>query len=154
MNNKVLRINKDIIDIFESIVTDNITDLLTQVANKYGDKYGFTEEDLIDEFLPKDEMLISVISDNLEIKQRKSNKISYIQKHSVTTTKKCIARTWSGGKGLQCTRTAATNKDFCRTHQNQLDNNKLWQGTIHDEINKVEIVYKTNLAKKNKRKKK
>ena len=65
MNNKPIRINKHLFDIFESIVTDNITDMLIQVAKKYGNKYGFTKDDLIDEFLPKDEVLISVISDNL-----------------------------------------------------------------------------------------
>ena len=152
MNNKPIRINKHLFDIFESIVTDNITDMLIQVAKKYGNKYGFTKDDLIDEFLPKDEVLISVISDNLAIKQRKYKKKTYTHKYSDISKQKCIARTWSGGKGLQCTRTAM-NKEFCRTHQNQMDKGKLWQGTIHDKINKVEVIYNKNRAKKKNKKK-
>ena len=157
--------NKNVFDLFEDTLKDSISELLTQVADKYGEKYGFTAENLIEEFLPDDEMLVSVTTDTLANKQQSLKKNRRItkklmhQKKSKDKTHKCIARTWSGGKGLQCTRYAIKNKEFCRTHQNQIDGGRvLWQGTINDSDNKVAIIYKTNIekkeAKKNKRKNK
>jgi hypothetical protein len=108
---------------------------------------------------------VSVTTDTLADKRqsfkknRRITKKSMQQKNSKDKTQKCIARTWSGGKGLQCTRHTIKNREFCRTHQNQIDGGRvLWQGTINDSDNKVAIIYKTNIekkeAKKNKRKKK
>tara|TARA_Y100001970_G_scaffold281092_2_gene391174 strand:+ start:2645 stop:3091 length:447 start_codon:yes stop_codon:yes gene_type:complete len=148
MSKKTLRINKSIIDVFETIVSENISDMLSQVAQKYGDKYGFTSKDLIDEFLPDNETLISVISDSISLKKHKAkhnkHKISLIQ----PKTKKCIARTWSKGKGLQCSRHALINEDFCKTHLRQFNNGSLWKGTIHDEVNMVTQGYKEYLKTK------
>jgi hypothetical protein len=153
--------NKNVFDLFEDTLNDSISELLTQVADKYGEKYGFTAENLIDEFLPDDEILVSITTDTSADKQqslkknRRITKKSIQQKNSKDKTHKCIARTWSGGKGLQCTRYAIKNREFCRTHQNQIDREVFWQGTINDSDNKVAIIYKTNIekkkAKKNKR---
>ena len=156
--------NKNVFDLFEDTLKDSISELLTQVADKYGDKYGFTAENLIEEFLPDDEILVSVTTDTLADKRqslKKNRRIttnSMQQKNSKDKTQKCIARTWSSGKGLQCTRYAIQNREFCRTHQNLIDRDNFWQGTINDSDNKVAIIYKTNIekkeAKQNKRKKK
>ena len=155
--------NKNVFDLFEDTLKDSISELLTQVADKYGEKYGFTAENLIEEFLPDDEILVSVTTDTLADKRqsfkknRRITKKSMQQKNSKDKTQKCIARTWSGGKGLQCTRHTIKNREFCRTHQNLIDRDNFWQGTINDSDNKVAIIYKTNIdkkdAKKNKRNK-
>ena len=154
--------NKNIFDIFDDIFKDSISELLTQVADKYGEKYGFVAEDLIDEFLPNNELLVSVTTDVIAErhksvkKNRRMAKNLRQQKNSKEKKQKCIARTWSGGKGLQCTRYIINNREYCGTHQNQVDRGVLWQGTINDIVNKVAIVYQKDIekieAKKNKRK--
>ena len=154
-------LNKNMFDLFEDTLKNSISELLTQVADKYGDKYGFDAKDLIDEFLPTNELLVSVTTDVIAKRQsikknRRMAKNLRQQKKSKEKKHKCIARTWSGGKGLQCTRYVVNNKEYCGTHQNQVDRGVLWQGTINDIINKVDIVYQKDLekieARKNKKK--
>lgn len=152
--------NRNVFDLFEDTLKDSISELLTQVADKYGDKYGFTAKNLIEEFLPDDEILVSITTGTLATKRHSLKKNRRITKHSMQQkepkdkTHKCIARTWSGGKGLQCTRYAIKNREFCRTHQNQIDREVFWQGTINDSDNKVAIIYKTNIEKKEDKKNK
>tara|TARA_B100001123_G_C14855665_1_gene845912 strand:+ start:221 stop:661 length:441 start_codon:yes stop_codon:yes gene_type:complete len=141
---KHISINKCIFDVFSDYLKTHIIELLDVVATKYGTTYGFSKEDLIEEFLSNKEILLPLITTTKCLqKSKKKNKIK-----NVRVKQKCIARTWSNGKGLQCSRNAM-NKRFCKLHQNQFDSKGfLWQGTILDEDNKVSIIYNRNKCEK------
>ena len=143
-----LPICNSVFDIFEETLRDNISEMLRDVANKYGKRYGFTSTDLIEEFLPSDKILINVAKHDIEInKPMKKTKKTRRKTKSNKRNPQCIARTWSDGRGLQCTRQSFNNNEFCKTHLNQIENGKFWQGTINDSENKVAIRYKQNREK-------
>jgi len=152
---------------FEKVLSEDIKLMLIKVVDKYGVKSGFTLADLIEEFLPENEVLINVVKTAKQTKkhtceknrQQNSNTNKKITKPKPKTKPnnrlvQCIARTWSEGKGLQCSRFTADDKiEYCRTHRNQIRSKGfLWQGTINDTDNKVAIIFNAKMERQNKRK--
>lgn len=144
-------INQHVFSVFERYLTTSIEELLETIAMKYGKTYDFTFEDLKEEFLPDTTIVVAAA-----IASDKKNKSKLKKRKEVTPKRKiqqCIARTWSNGKGNQCSRKAC-NQSFCKTHQNQIDRKGfLWQGTINDDDNKVAIVYQEKMKRIQKHKK-
>jgi len=156
-----IKLQQHIFKEFDSVLRKNITEMLINVATRYGAKCGFTSTDLIDEFLPENEILIKIKkkipiktkTQTAHIQAKTKTKAKAKAKAKTHTKTLCIARTWSEGKGCQCTRFTPNNKTtYCRTHQNQIRaKGFLWQGTIHDKDNKVAIIYKAKVERINKR---
>ncbi|MAF36290.1 hypothetical protein CL622_04190 [archaeon] len=133
-----MKIPHHVFMIFEDVLRKDIRSLLEDVTKKYGTKYGFTTEDLMEEFLPETKTFLKAY-----IPPPKSKSKSNKSKQKQTSKELCIARTWSGGKGLQCTKHAVRKRKYCQTHRNQIYRKGfLWAGTIYDKPNRVHEIKK------------
>ena len=137
-----MKLPKIILDNFGDICRNELYRLFENIASKYGEKYGFTTTDLIDEYLPEEYIPIRVVEKN---KKNRKNDLIYRKKQQLG---RCIARTWSGGKGKQCTRKSQDGSDFCKTHINELNRNgTLKRGTIFGE-NMSKKYFNENMERK------
>ena len=125
-----MKISKIILDNFGDICRNELYRLFEDIAEKYGEKYGFSTNDLMNEFLPEEYELLRVVEKTTKNRIKDKRKLNL---------KRCIARTWAGGKGTQCKRMSLVGTDYCKTHINELNR--------HGELKKGTIFGK-NLSKK------
>ena len=139
----IMKVNELFLESFGNICRNELCRMFDSISKKYGEKYGFTANDLIDEYLPQEYVDLEIIG-NQDIRKKKLEK----QK---LDPKRCIARTWSEGKGKQCKRNSVKDNEYCGIHLNEIKRKGcLIRGTIYGE-NLSRKFLSENLEKKKKR---